>query len=259
MLNSKKIFCDGLGLTINEIKKSYLLSVVFMLILFGLCYFCFIISYGFYFQINSSKEAIIWSLVNLIFLLFLLMISFTILNKIKKLCLLKVINKELKNKNKAFLLFIDSFLDKEFKLTTKEKTKLVVRFLLAFLFCALLVFFLIGILEMISNIYLKSVIGIILFFLFGGFLFFSFLWSFFSKNLTELVFSYKIFTKHFGLIISTLIISLILLFVVFLIFYLIPDFYLKYILFSVLFAFVFIWVVYFCFFIISQLFLEQHK
>jgi len=258
MLETKKILLQSIGFTIKELKKTFLISNIFFLILFGISYLFFLISFGLYFIIKTNQNAILFVFMNSFFVLIIFFILYFILNKIKKVCLLKVMNAELNSKDILFMKFIDSLLDKEYK-SSKGMLKKTIRFLLVICFVILIFFFLIGLWLIITNIYLKLFCFALISLTIICYLFFLTRWSFFTDNSKELIISYKLFAKRYSIILSTLIISILPIAILITIFMLIPSFAAKYYLFVLLLSFSINLMFYYNFFVYSFIFLEEHK
>jgi hypothetical protein len=256
--NTKKIFAS-IGFALNEFKKSFLITFVYLIVTFGIAYLFSLITLGFYLIVSSNYHATMFFFVICLFAFILSIIFFTILNRIKKICLIKIINHEIKSKDRGLLLFIDSFLDNEQKIKGKDRIKQFGIFLVTVIFVLLVLFFVLGLYNMISSLWVKVIVFVILCALLIPFSMFITRYAFFVKSLKELVLSYKIFAKHFGLLFATTIFSLIPIALVVLIYLLLPQ----YVVLDYIFLFVLIatigFALYIHFFAISFIFLEENK
>jgi hypothetical protein len=257
MMQNKNKFFSSIGLILNEFKKSFLLVFVFLIIAFGITYLFSIISFTFYLIVASKTTATIFLIVTCLFVLIALVIFYSIFNYIKKIALVKVINLNLKYKDKKMLVFIDSLLDNEHKNKNKLVFKRLGIFLTTILFILLVLFLLVGLWNIISSLWLKIIVFTILGLIIIPFFMFITRYCFFVNSLRELLFSYRIFVEHYILMLTTIIISIIPLTIFWLVYYLLPQ----YVVLDYIFLFLFIlsieFAIYYHFFIVSFIYLDQ--
>lgn len=203
----KTIFLS-IGLTINELKKSFFLNYVLLLITLGLIYLFSIILLGFYNQINNTN-AIYFIILFALFLIITLISIFIVLYKIKKITLFKVINIVMHSKDNKLLSFLENTLDKEFKFDSKKNIKKLIRFITTIIFLLLLSALILGAIIIISNLMLKIIVVLISLLFFGPFVVFLILYSFYVYSLKELVLSYTTFVDYFEILLIAFIINII--------------------------------------------------
>lgn len=254
--NTKKIFAS-IGFALNEIKKSFLLSTIYFIVTAGITYLFFLILFGIYNNISNNYSAVIFCFMCVLFVFILSIILFTILNKIKRICLIRVINYEIKSKEKDLLQFIDSFLDSEAKMKGKDLIKNYFRFIFALVVISLLAYFIFGLWNIITTIWIKVIVFVILGLLFMPLTIFITRYSFYVKSLNELVLSYRIFANNYLSVLFITIISFIPIILIGLLYLFLHQYVaLQYILMLLLIASVTI-AVYLHFFVISFIFLEK--
>ena len=249
----------SIGFTLNELKKSFFMNYIFLIILFGIGYLFFIILFGFYNLVNNYNNALFFVAIATFFIIILVFCLFTFLNRIKKLALLKIIAYELKSKDKGLLLFVDKFLDSEFKQKSSETIKRLVRFVIVILFSLLLLFLIFGAVLIVTNLLLRIIVIIAFLLFFGSFIIFITRYVFFVNSIKELVLGYSLFIKRFNLILCTLLISLIPLGILLLLYLILPTSSIVNYLFIFISLFIIALVFYFNFFVFSFMFLEEKK
>ncbi len=256
--NAKNIFFTSVGYTLNEFKKSFLLTFIYTNLFFGLVYVFYIASYVFYFVADTSTKANTWLIATIIFAIITIFFLFTLLSRVKKITLLKITSTVANNvQQKSELNDINILLDSEFTTVKKDWFRRFFFFFIAILIELILCFGILGIYFFSAALFWQIIFFAILFFTLFPFMLFLFFWSLFCRTSSEIVSSFSIFWQNYKLIMWILTVNVIAFVLLFLLNYILPAFSTKIYLISFISAFFFTLLCYFNFFCFSQLFLNR--
>lgn len=256
--NEKNIFFTSLGYTLNEFKKSFLLTFIYSIFFFGLVYVFYIASYIFYLVADTSTKANIWFITTIIFSILTVFFLFVFLSRVKKISLLKIIS-TITNNNKleSELNNINKLLDSEFTKTKKEGFRRFFFFFIAILIEIVIAFGILGIYFVATTLFWQIILFAVLFFTLFPFCIFFLFWSLFCKESSNIVESLSLFLQNYKLVIGIFIFNVIFILLVTLINYILPLFDAKIYLLGLISVFLFTLLCYFNFFCFSQLFLKE--
>jgi len=185
--NFKKIFFTSFGLTIKELKKSFILTYITKLIFYGIVILFATILLKQYQNISTESNANVFFINTILFITILSLVLFYVLNRLRKLTYLEVLRKTMHKKTPEELEKINYYLDNHF---SKQTFRKIFNFIILEIFLILLIIMFYGIYLLIPYISLKIIYSILLL-LIAPILMELFFGSFYLRGLKETILNIK--------------------------------------------------------------------